>query len=476
VLSYQIDKDQTIRFLPTMLEQLERKRKEKATYNKATGLLTGKTMEFENKDINLDRYGMEWERRYDGGALLKMSALYSQNTEEKDKRADQYNAALVFTKSSFEDELKRDRDVVLTADYSKTFTNIWSADHIVSFGVKHREKDRAQQKTTYDINNVGVKTITTKPEDSYSLKENVSAVYFMDEAILSDRLTILPGVRMEHTAGSYITGAGVSGSGNYTDWNPSIHTTYKMGNGYQLRASMAKTIARQPFKEMVPTEKIDTSKGTIERGNPNLKPARAKNYDVAIEKFFGKSGFVSLGAFYKDIKDTIEKQDVGIDGGTGYVIKQSVNVGNSKTTGVELEVKTGLEFLGWKNFTLTGSYTHFDSEVLDTATGIMRGIVDQPENVATMVLKYENKRSGWAASIGMNYVGEKVNAQDPAKVKVEDAFTQWDASVTKTLSNGTQLFVSVVNLLNEKKVKNEPNKTEVENTGRSYYIGMKREI
>jgi iron complex outermembrane receptor protein len=470
VLTYRKE-DQVFTFRSSLLEQRQDKVKETPTYVLSTGALSEKTSEFEDKENRLDSYGLEWERRMKDGALVKMSASYSENTEEKDKIAYKYDKNLVLKETTTEDELKNEKEMVLTADYRKTFLDVWSADHIISFGVKQREKDRLQQKLKTKNG-----ADTTSATENFSLEENITSFYFVDEAIINDRLSVLPGIRMEHTTGSYTTAAGVTGEGNYTDWNPSLHTVYKLGKSYQLRMSAARTISRPAFKDMVPTEKINDDNDTIERGNPDLKPARSKNYEMAIEKYIGKNNIISFGAFSKDIQDTIEKREVGTDADTGYTITQPVNVGDSTVDGVEIEIKTDLNCLGWKNLTLTSSYSWIHSEVLDLDTGLMRALKDVPERMGSMVLRYDNKKSGWGASIGMNYVGEKINAEDSTKVKVEQPFTQWDASVTKTLPNATQWFVSAVNLFNEKKVKTEPNKTEIEYTGRSYYIGMKREL
>lgn len=357
---------------------------------------------------------------------------------------------------------------MLAADYKKVVAGIFDAEHILAFGVKHRAKDRDTAKQTYEINSLGVKTVTTNPNDTYSLNESITALYAMDEIILNSRLSVQPGVRMEKTRGEYVTGGGQRGEGDYTDWNPSLHATWKMGDGYHLKASAAKTISRPAFKDMVPTQSVKPDK--IEEGNPSLKAARSMNYNLGIEKYIGKTGIVAVGAFHKDIKDVIEKQVVGYVG--PLPVYKPVNVSDSTVRGVELEVRGGLERFGVRHTTVAANYTYLDSQVRDPNTGAIRRLVDQPRSIANIVLRHENP-SGFAASLGINRIDEKLNMVDPAKPKREAPYTQWDISLSQKLFAGREAVLSVTNLFGAVKRKVDGAKTEVEEPGKTYFLGIK---
>lgn len=472
-LTYALGKNSRLTFKPTLLDQTEEKSKQRDLYNLLTGARKSRTIENETKDMLLQSYGLEWEHKFSGGSGLKLAALHSRNDEDKDKRTDQYNAALAFTKSIFEDEKKEDKETVLAADYKLPLSGPFDTDHVLSIGAKQRNKTREVNKETFEINNLGVKKITTNPNDSYSLKESITALYLMDQASITDNFILTPGMRVEITDGEYKTLGGNVGEGKFTDWNPSLHALVKLGKGYQVRGSLARTIGRPPFKDKVPTRSEKPDK--IEEGNPDLKAAKSMNYEAGIEKYFGKTGIISVGAFYKDVTDIIEKQQIGTEAGKPVV--KPVNVSEASVQGLELEAKTGLEFIGLKDLTVSANYTLLDSEVEDPVTGKKRRLKDQPDSLAAVIVRYDNPKLGLAASVGMSYVGEKTDESDPTKPKkVEAPFTQWDLSVKKTLFKNVSVYGSIVNLFNEKKEKKEPARTETEEVGRSFFVALRYDL
>ena len=51
-----------------------------------------------------------------------------------------------------------------------------------------------------------------------------------------------------------------------------------------------------------------------EFGNPMLKPLESSNFDLGVEKYFGKASMVSFYSFYKDIDNFIYNTNIA---GTG---------------------------------------------------------------------------------------------------------------------------------------------------------------
>lgn len=474
--SYDLGKHHKLMFKPYFLNQEEQKAKEKMIYIFSTGAPKSKNIEDEDKEQLLQNYSVEWKHKASGGSSFTISGSYSKNAEDKDKKTDQFTTAgLTFNKSIFETEKKEDEEIVLSADYKTPLSDALDIDHLISMGVKYRGKNRDVEKLVFEINNAGIKKTTSTPDDSYHVRETISSFYFMDEASISENVVVTPGVRLEITDGEYETSGDRKGAGRFDDWNPSLHTLFKLGKGFQIRASVARTIGRPPFKDKVPTR--SEKKDKIEEGNPDLKAAKSINYEASIEKYFGKAGIVSFGAFYKDIEDIIEKQQIGIDPVSSKPVIRPVNVSEATLKGVELEAKTDLGFIDLKDFTVIGNYTILHSEVKDPNTGTTRRLKDQPKTLANIILRYDSKKLGLAASVGMNYVGKKIDESDPTKPKkVEKAFTQWDFSVNKTLFKQTSFFASVTNLFNEKREKTEGIKTETEKSGRTFFAGLRYEL
>ncbi len=475
-LSYEIGENDKITFSPYLTKQSEAKDKVKTVFNLATGAAKNRNNEKEDKDNTLQGYGLEWEHRFRSGSSLKTAASFSENKEDKDKVTAQFTGAgLTFSKNVFENEVKTDRDMVLSADYKTLVSGPFNTEHVLSTGAKYRDKDRDVEKLVYEINSSGAYKLNSTPDDSYSVREKITAFYVMDEASVSDKLVITPGLRVEITDGEYATSGGRQASGDFTDWNPSLHALYKLGGGLQARGSIARTIGRPPFKEKVPTRSVKADK--VEEGNPDLSASKSINYEASVEKFVGKTGVVALGAFYKDIDGMIEKKEIGTDTLTGLPVVKPVNVSEAVVKGIEIEAKSGLGFVGLKDFTVNANYSLLDSEVIDPNTGIKRRAKDQPKSVANVVLRYENKGAGLSASVGVNYIGEKIDDSDPTKPrKVEQPFTQWDASFKKSLYKGASVFGSGVNLFAEKKENSDGIKTELEEVGRTFLLGLRYDI
>lgn len=475
-LTLSIDKRDKLTFKPYLTDQSEEKNKEKLLTNLLTLSPKNKNIEREKKNQYLESYTLEWERKLNNGSKLKTLISTSQNEETKDKKTEVFaGATLAFDKNIFEKEKKEDREIVFAGDFKTPVSGPFDMENILSLGIKYRNKDRDVEKLVYEVNKLGAVNVTSTPQDSYKVEESITAIYIMDEAFVTEKLNLVPGLRVEITDGGYKTHNGLTAEDSFIDWNPSLHVLFKPGDSYRLRGSVAKTIGRPPFKDKVPTR--SEKKDKIEEGNPELKASRSLNYEAAIEKYFGKANIISIGGFYRDVEDIIERQQVGTDTITGKPIIKPVNVSEAKIKGIELEFKTTLDFINLNDLAITGNYTILSSKVTDPNTGQGRKLKDQPERLGNLILRYDSKKYGFVASIGMSYLGKKIDETEATKPKkVEESFTQWDLSFQKDISKKAVILGSVTNIFNEQKRKTEGLRSEVEETGRTFFVGIKVEI
>jgi outer membrane receptor protein involved in Fe transport len=473
VLSSPIGSRDVVTFRPFISEQGERKVKGRLISALASGTPKSRNDEDEDKTSTLETYGLEWIHAFDRGISLSLQGNYQVHDEAKDKTTAQFTGSeLKFSKTILETEEKEDAETVATADLRVPLEGPGKTVHLLSAGVKFRDRERTVAKELREVNPAGVVKVTTNPNDSYIVEEAINAVYLMDEAALTQRFVITPGVRIESSSGRYATTGDREDSDAAVDWNPSVHARYRFASEVQLRAAISRTLSRPPFKDKVPTRSVKADK--IEEGNPDLSVATSVNVDVGIEKHFGKSGLLALGAFWKGIDDVIERQQTGIDAVTGLPVVRPINAGAATVQGIELEGRGDLSALGLPQLTLIGNTTWLTSEVKDVNTGEYRRLVDQPRSLANLVARYDLRRVGLTFSVGVNYVGEKVNASDPVKgVKSETPFRQWDASLTKTIANRFSIFASGVNLTNEKREKEQGSRLELEAPGRTFFFGVR---
>jgi outer membrane receptor protein involved in Fe transport len=127
------------------------------------------------------------------------------------------------------------------------------------------------------------------------------------------------------------------------------------------------------------------------------------NADIRYEYYPAAGEIFTIGAFYKFFKDPIEYYFNRTGPAT-----TTFNIQNSKSAkayGVELEFRKKLEFVGLKNFTLTGNMSYIYSSVQDTIS-LSRPLQGQSPYLLNFGLQYDNK--GWAATLLFNQIGRRI--------------------------------------------------------------------
>lgn len=174
---------------------------------------------------------------------------------------------------------------------------------------------------------------------SWDVEEKVTIGYLkanIDAAVGSVPVTGNFGFQLVHTdqsstalgasgSGAGVTRANLSGGKSYVDFLPSVNLQFRLPNEQSLRFAVARTLARPRMDQMrasktfsydpakATSTNINTSPWSGSGGNPELEPWRADSIDVSYEKYFGRQAYVSLAAFYKDLKSYVYDQSVVFD-------------------------------------------------------------------------------------------------------------------------------------------------------------------
>lgn len=133
-----------------------------------------------------------------------------------------------------------------------------------------------------------------------------------------------------NTLVSPIAVAPVKINDDYTDVLPSLNLFYDFGGGHRLRFAAAKVMARPRMDDMTanltpnfnsavcagspgctPGQEVHPWSGS--GGNPNLKPWRAKELDLAYEWYGGKATYLSVNGFYMWLDNYIYTQVIPAD-------------------------------------------------------------------------------------------------------------------------------------------------------------------
>lgn len=208
-------------------------------------------------------------------------------------------------------------------------------------------------------------------------------------------------------------------------------------------------------------------------GNPFLRPFRANSFDLNVEKYFGRSGFIAVQLFYKDlvnfIYDNVERpfDYTGFPEPTGGLqgvptrigtISQPANVGGGRLYGWELASTLPLEVVtpALEGFGLTGGLAYTVTEVQRTQTESDTDIPGYSRWVANGTAYFE--RWGFSARGSVRhrstflgelsaFGGQRQNRRALGETIV-DAQLGYDFQPNSSLE-GLSLYLQAQNLTNE---------------------------
>ena len=334
--------------------------------------------------------------------------------------------------------------------------------------------------------------------------------------LMADFDTRLMGVRLRGNAGvRYVQtdltavgyqatsgGTEVSVDHSYSDTLPSVNLSADLTKDLVLRLGASKVMARPQLGNLSPGGTISTT-GTlsITSGNPQLKPFRATTFDTSLEWYHGRSAFVGLGLFTKNIDTYIQNLRTNIPysqtglpksllpanftGEEVFQVTTPINTSGGKLTGFEINIQQPFSFLpgAFKNMGVLLNYTHvkskIDYQVSPTSTSVIRDdLLNLSPKSANATLYFEDDTISARVSVSRRSgFLTRVPGQNNNDVEGKNATTNVDLSFTYKLGNGLELTLEGVNLTNEANdqfISRARNSAVVYNvTGREYLMGLR---
>lgn len=290
----------------------------------------------------------------------------------------------------------------------------------------------------------------------YDTSLSYYSAYAMDSWQVSKNLLLVPALR--YTNHSHF---GVNLS-------PSIGATYKAGPGLRVKANIGTSFATGGIAELYHDwEMYEPSlnasppirNGWFFEGNPELKPEKALNMDVSVEKDFDKKTHVKLTLFRNDFKDYMqiayigEKETKNLKGRTYYdrhmiypdpygystydnlvtalqaasnwndvvnnVIDETEfasgipamddvytykNIAKARTQGVELEATRDFS----RDFSVKFGYTFLDAK--DRKTN--KRLEGRARHMLNLTLNYNDRKNGWRATFWGDYAWKYLDIRD----------------------------------------------------------------
>ena len=149
---------------------------------------------------------------------------------------------------------------------------------------------------------------------NYNAKEYITAGYVRWDQNLTDKTSIIAGLRVEQTkidyTGNYIEDeedllGEVNNKNDYVNVLPNISLKHNFKENFILRAAYTTSLARPNYYALAPYVNSLPGDQEINAGNPNLKATFAHNFDFMLENYFQNVGLISAGAFYKKLNNFI---------------------------------------------------------------------------------------------------------------------------------------------------------------------------
>jgi len=320
-------------------------------------------------------------------------------------------------------------------------------------------------------------------------KRNIDALHAQFTLpFLSERIKWTAGLRAEHlnlgsTGKSYysiltpyelyvnketnVDAGPLAGAGNRTyvgkiderNYLPTTSLTWTPRKSLNLRLAAFKTVALPSSRELGAYYTFDPITEVLQLGNVGLKPSSATSYDARIEWFGKGSDLLAVSAFYKQIKQPIEKFTYRLSVETVTWLNHP---GEAKLSGAEFEFRKNLGFLAepLASVTVGGNVTWIQAEVPVTKFEFLgskdvfpagkftkRRLYDQPEFLGNADITWSLPRHGFSTALTFNYSGDSLYAlRDYIYNLYRDSYYQVDWTMSQTFGRAWTLRLSAKNL------------------------------
>ncbi|MFN9927709.1 MAG: TonB-dependent receptor domain-containing protein, partial [Phenylobacterium sp.] len=369
-----------------------------------------------------------------------------------------------------------------------------------------------QDKLANDLLKAGVLTRVDTNANYFRVQEEILSGYAMG-TLDQPWGNIVAGLRVERTknSGEAFGGVGtanrlISVSNDQVLVFPSAHVNWNLNEDMKVRVGLTTGASRPDFDELRPNLVAFDTTQTISGGNPDAKPERSIGGDSYFEWYMLPRGFLSVGVYYKDLKDVLFTQSgvfgrdvlnsAGIDR-SGYTLSTLRNGGSGHLMGFEASVNQSIEtFLensdvpDWiKGVGVQANLNINDSEVTVPAAGgaparkvPLPGASDLVYNVSIYYERYGvsarlayQTRTEWGQSIG------EFQTLNGLVVPVTNGDVYWDddeevdLSIRYRINDNFEWTFDAVNLTNDagRRYANEPGKPiEYARFGRRSLMGV----
>ena len=387
-----------------------------------------------------------WVHKLDGAAKLDVKFGFGTGHSSSDSLRNQYDNDGNLTNRLTDDSSIRDR----SANTGGKYTTPIFKDHAFAAGWDAEISRRNETQTS--LNLAGQSQFAGSGDD-LNAETRRAALFAQDEWDITPQWSAYVGARWEgiRTTSTLPTGEIVNDSSVFS---PLFHTLYKIPghDKDQVRMSLTRSYKSPNVSDLLALttlSRLNSATMPDRAGNPYLKPELATGLDAAYEHYLGRAGILSVSGFTRNITDLIRRELSLQQTLTGpRWISTPGNIGNARTSGLELEAKFQLVELipDAPAIDFRSNYSRYWSTV-DGIPGPNNRLDAQPKQMANVGFDYRLKDIPFTIGSSFNWTPDTLIQTSTTQIVDTGRKRQYDAYGLWKFSAATQLRVSASNLM-----------------------------
>lgn len=291
----------------------------------------------------------------------------------------------------------------------------------------------------------------------------------------------------------------------YTDVLPSLNLNFAITDRDQIRFAAAKVMGRPPVYQLrggagswidTANDRVSPRYNVWSKGNPNLDPFRANQFDLSYEHYFDNGGAVTAALFYKDIESLVDNitynegeipwSEIGLVAPPDTVEGQYQTVRNNDLggyiRGLELAYTQTFDQLPgiFSGLGMTASYSYTESEVAVSGGGnfdnLLLPLPGLSKNVWSTTVFWDIGK--FSTNMNVRYRDEFVYAgatPGGSAYQMADPYTVVDMQMSYSFDNGIDLYLQANNLTDAPSTTNYGSSAamgEYKSFGRQFFFGV----
>ncbi|MGI9551802.1 MAG: TonB-dependent receptor domain-containing protein [Aurantibacter sp.] len=244
-------------------------------------------------------------------------------------------------------------------DYTNPFSKQWTLETGAQYVLNDVSND-------YEVNDLVNGSFVNDPglTNIFEYDQKVLGLYGTG-SYEGDKWGIKGGLRLEATdLNTFLATTSEANDQNYSNFFPSLHSSYKFNDKVSLQAGYSKRIYRPRMWDLNPFFNIRNN-FSIRQGNPELQPEFTDSYELTSIYILGKTS-LNFGIYHRFTTDVIERVSTFENSVSTF---RPENIGTNKTTGIEFNAK----YIPAKWLTLNGDFNYgkfnrdgtFESTIFD---------------------------------------------------------------------------------------------------------------